>query len=87
VSFVLSHAIGALRHVGVLFSLRLLPFGDLGDLRTVSDSAQKGWQRHWYAAFPALAWYLGAASAVRLVGVGAAYYLVVCLLGRTGSAR
>jgi hypothetical protein len=81
VNFVLSQTLGALRHVGVLFSLRLLPFAIWAIFGRSATWRSKVLAAVAYSAFPALAWHLGAAPAIRLVAIGAAYYFAVCLLG------
>lgn len=73
------HWAGALRHIAVLLSLRLLPFAVWGTVRASAGVATKVLIAAGYAAFAVLGCYLGASSSVLFVGLGAAYYWGLCL--------
>jgi hypothetical protein len=79
VIFALSHWTGALRHMAVLLSLRLLPFAVWSLIGRSASLCSKVLIATGYAALPVLACRLGAAWSVLFIGVGVAYYGALCL--------
>jgi hypothetical protein len=75
----IQHGLGALRHMTLVLSLRLLPFAVWGVAGRPTGLGTKLLVAIGWAALPVVACWLGAASSVVIIGAGATYYLVLCL--------